>query len=397
MDSDRRRMYSLGLMAFILFLSSTVGIPVLPRIAAELEADPTEIPIVVAAALATVVVAQLFTGFLADRYSRKTLIQIGALMGSASSLLCVVATDWTQLAALRVIGGIADAVAMPALLAITASLGSSRPGKAFGILRSSQGLSFVIGPALGAAFSFVALRAPFVVDGLLSLGAFFASVVLLTDTDRVAPAHSFSVFRGLKSTFSDARVYLYLMMGISGIFGFGILCSFVPAKAQIIGLEAWQIGAILSGGALLFSVMSYVVGSVTDKYGRRIFVILSQALIIVAGVGLLFSNGFATLFLSYGIFCVAETITYLLSFVYASETFDKRHIGASVAVFDSLMDLSLLIGPLIAVAVHKSTGRLGFVFLIAVIPAATAFFATSVWLPREAKSDVCYDEMGEKP
>ncbi|HIJ74022.1 MAG TPA: MFS transporter, partial [Candidatus Hydrogenedentes bacterium] len=71
MDSDRRRMYSLGLMAFILFLSSTVGIPVLPRIAAELEADPTEIPIVVAAALATVVVAQLFTGFLADRYSRK--------------------------------------------------------------------------------------------------------------------------------------------------------------------------------------------------------------------------------------------------------------------------------------------------------------------------------------
>ena len=172
MKDNLRQMYAIGAMAFILSLSTLVGVPVLPGLSKELGASTTEIPIVISAALATVVVAQFFTGILADRYSKRSLILIGALMGSGSSFLCVVATHWVQLVAFRIIGGVADAIAMPALLAITASLGRDKPGKFFGILRSSQGLSFVIGPALGSLFSLVFLRMPFVVDGVLSFLAF---------------------------------------------------------------------------------------------------------------------------------------------------------------------------------------------------------------------------------
>ena len=79
------------------------------------------------------------------------------------------AVHWLQLLSLRIIGDIADAIAMPALLAITASPGGDKPGKFFGILRRRQGLSFVIGPALGGALSFVSLRSLFLVDGISSL------------------------------------------------------------------------------------------------------------------------------------------------------------------------------------------------------------------------------------
>jgi MFS family permease len=51
-----------------------------------------EPPIVVSASLATVGIAQSSTFILADRYLKRTLILIGALMGSVSSLLCVVST-----------------------------------------------------------------------------------------------------------------------------------------------------------------------------------------------------------------------------------------------------------------------------------------------------------------
>jgi len=219
MQNSLSRMYGIGLMAFILFLSTLVGAPVLPQLSQELDAGATEIPIVASAALATVVVVQFFTGILADRYSKRRLIPIGALIGSVSSLLCAVATHWTQLALLRVIGGVADAIAMPALLAITASLGADQPGKFFGILRSSQGLSYVIGPALGGVLSLVSLRTPFIVDGLFSLGAFLAAVVLLQDTSQARSEHDLNVLRGLGSVFSDKRVYLYLLMGISGCAG----------------------------------------------------------------------------------------------------------------------------------------------------------------------------------
>jgi len=380
------QMYGVGIMAFILLLSTLIGVPVLPQLSKELGAGATEIPIVVSAALATVVMFQLFTGILADRYSKRSLILIGALIGSISSLLCAVATHWVQLVVLRVIGGIADAIAMPALLAITASIGTEQPGKFFGILRSSQGLSFVVGPALGSVFSIVSLRMPFVMDGLLSLLAFLVAIALLKDTGKVKSEHDLSVFLGLRQTFSDRRVYLYLLMGVSGLFGFGILYSFVPTKSQLIGLGAWQIGLILSGGALVFSFVSYVVGILSDRFGHRMFVILSQAIIIISGVGLIFSNGFATLSVFYWLFCIGETITYLLCFVYATDIFDQKYVGTSMGAFDSVMDLSLFIGPLISISVYKSTGQIAPIFLVAVIPAILALFATAIWLPGKVKS-----------
>lgn len=379
-------MYALGILAFILFLSTLVGVPVLPRLSQELGAGVTEIPIVVSAALVTVVIVQFFSGILADRYSKRVLILIGALIGSASSLLCVVATHWTHLLALRVIGGIADALAMPALLAITASLSAEQPGRFFGILRGSQGLSFVIAPALGSVFSLVSLRMPFLVDGILSLVAFLATFALLKDHEKVKAEHDLRLFRGLKSMFTDTRVYLYLLMGIAGLFSFGIFQSFVPTKSQILGLDAWQIGLILSSGALIFSFVSYGIGAVSDRFGRKRFVVAAQILIVIAGIGLLRSHSFAGLLLFYGVFCLGESMTFLLSFVYATEIFDKRYLGTAMGAFDSLMDLSLFVGPLLAISIYKSTGRIPLVFVLAIIPAAVAFFATAVWLPQNSKS-----------
>jgi MFS family permease len=386
MKDNLRQMYAIGVMAFILSLSTLVGVPVLPGLSKELGASTTEIPIVISAALATVVVAQFFTGILADRYSKRSLILIGALMGSGSSFLCVVATHWVQLVAFRIIGGVADAIAMPALLAITASLGRDKPGKFFGILRSSQGLSFVIGPALGSLFSLVSFRMPFVVDGVLSFLAFIVVLAVFQDRERVSSEHDLSLFRGLGSVFSNRQVYLYLLMGISGIFAFAILYSFVPTKSELIGLDAWQIGMILSGGAVIFSFVSYVVGTLSDRFGRRVFAVVAQLIVVASGVGLVFSGRFSTLIVFYALFSVGETITYLLCFVYATDVFDREYIGASMAAFDSLMDLSLFVGPLIAISVYRAVGRIEPILLIAVLPAAAAFFATAAWLPRGSSS-----------
>ncbi len=381
--SELTRMYGVGLMAFVLFLSTLVGLPVLPRLADELGAGATEIPVVVSAALVTVVVVQFFTGILADRCATRSLILIGASIGSCSSFLCAVAAHWAQLAALRVLGGVADAISMPALLAITARLGSERPGRFFGILRGSQGLSFVVGPALGSACSLVSLRLPFVVDGALSLVAFLAAFRLLGSGHKARADHSLSVFRGLRSAFGDRRVYLYLLMGTAGTFAFGILQSFVPTKAQLVGLEAWHIGVILSGGALIFSLVSYGIGVVSEKYGRRRFVLPSQIVIVAAGVGLFLSDSLAGLATFYWLFCAGETVTYLLSFVYASDIFEKEYVGTSMAAFDSLMDLSLFAGPVLAISVYRSTGAIGPPLLTAVVPALVALFALSASLPRD--------------
>ncbi len=370
------QMYGIGLFAFILFLSTLIGIPVLPRLSSELGASQTVIPIILSASLATVVIAQFFTGILADRYSKRTLILIGAFLGSISSLLAVFAADWIQLLLLRILAGIADAIAMPALLVITSTLGKEQPGKFFGILRSSQGLSFGVGPALGSLLSLISLRTPFLADGTLSMVAFLAAFRLISDKDKVGVSHNLNVFQGVKQLLQNRTVYLYLLMGISGMFAFGILESFVPTKAQVLGLDPWQIGVIISAGALVHSIVSFSVGSLSDKYGRRLFVIIAQPIIILSAVGLLFCNSFPLILIVYGIFCIGETITYLLSFVYASESFEKEYIGTSVGIFDSIIDLSLFIGPLIGISIFNITAQISYPFIVAAVPAMIYLIAS---------------------
>jgi len=377
------QMYAIGIIAFILFLSTLIGVPVLPALSKELGAGSTEIPMVVSAALVTVVLTQFFSGFLADRYSKRRLLLIGALLGSASSFFCIVAVHWSQLLLFRIIGGLADAITMPALLAVTATLGKEQPGKFFGILRGSQGLSFVVGPLVGSLFSLHSLRLPFLIDGLFSLVAFVVAFFLFQDTGKAQAEHQLSMFRGIKVVFVQKCVYLYLLLGISGMFSFGILYSFVPTKAELLGLQAWYIGLIIGGGAVIYSIMSYSIGMLSDRFGRYPFVIAAQIGIMISGICLILSQNFLTLWLSYGLFCMAETITFLLSFVYASAVFDKDYIGTSMGIFDSLMDLSLFIGPILAISLYKALGTVEPVFILAVFPAFVTLIAGIIWLSKE--------------
>ena len=127
-------------------------------------------------------------------------------------------------------------------------------------------------------------------------------------------------------------------------------------------------GLIISTGALVHSVTSFSVGSLSDRYGRKLFAIIAQPITIISVVILIFCNGFFPILITYWVFVVGETISFLLSFVYASETFDKRYIGTSMAIFDSIIDLSLAAGPFLGILVFGISKQINYPFLIVMIP-----------------------------
>lgn len=102
---------------------------------------------------------------------------------------------------LRILSGVADAMAMPALLGMTAETAAGREGAAFGILRSSQGLSF-IAACLGLATSqsLLALIGFYGLYGLASAATFLMSTTTMAD---IAPREQVATILGAFDALMD--------------------------------------------------------------------------------------------------------------------------------------------------------------------------------------------------
>ncbi len=376
--------YLIALTSFVLFLSTQVGVPVLPALAAQLGADARGVAATLSAALITLVLLQFFGGVLADRYGRRRVLASGAFLGGITSLLCAIAGHWQLLLALRVLGGAADAIAMPALLGLTAEIAEGRHGSFFGILRSSQGLSFILAPAIGGWLSLWGLRIPFVADGLLSMLACAILAFAVRDTRPVtSTGHSTNQLRQLKSLFTDRRVYAFALFGIANNFAFPILFSFVPTKGQLLGLAPWQISILLAGEGIAYTVSSYVVGQSSNRWGRRVFIIVAQPLIIVACFGLALSRGLLGLSAFYTLFGVGSSMTFLMSSVMMADITPTDRCATVLGAFDAAIDLVLFAAPALALALYGPLGGIEPLLLLAGVPALIAL--PVAWRVRETR------------
>jgi DHA1 family tetracycline resistance protein-like MFS transporter len=82
------------------------------------------------------------------------------------------------------------------------------------------------------------------------------------------------------------------------ILGFSILIPFLPFFSQEYGAPAWQIGLLLSTNALFGFFSGPIWGSLSDRYGRKPMLLISQAGTLVGFLMLAFSNSLAMLYAS---------------------------------------------------------------------------------------------------
>jgi MFS family permease len=379
--------YLIAMTSFVLFLSTQVGVPVLPALAEQLGADTRAMAAILSAALMTLVLLQFFSGIMADRYGRRRVLVAGAFLGGVSSLLCAVVRHWQWLLALRILGGAADAIVMPALLGLTAEIAEGRHGSFFGILRSSQGLSFILAPTLGGWLSLWGLRIPFVADGLLSLLAgLILALVVRQQPSRSDVAHTAEQWGQLRSLFTDGRVYAFFLFGAVNNFAFPILLSFVPAKGQLLGLAPWQISLVLASEAIAYTLSAYVAGTYSDRWGRRPFVIVAQPLILLACIGLTLSCTLLGLAAFYALFGLGSSMTFLMSSVMMADITPTSRCATVLGAFDAGIDLVLFAAPAIALALCGPLRRIEPLLLLAGVPAVVAL--PVAWRAQETRAVV---------
>jgi len=365
--------YLLGLATFVTFLSANLITPIIPVLAEKLGAQDLSIASVSGAYIILLAFFQIFTGAFADRFGKRKTIAIGALLAALSSILCVIALSWEQMLILRGLGGVADAIAGPALLALVAELSGRQKGKAMGIFRSSQGLAFVIGPTIGGTMAyFFSLYAPFFVDFGLTIMGILIFLLLVPEVKRKRTSWT-NPLKSLKFIKQDLTLTKIAFLGFTETFAFASLTSFVPALALKFGISTMEIATLFTAEAAVFTLTSLVAGMISDRIGRKSIMILGLLFSAVSLLAFFFVKEYWQFLLLMALYGFGSSSVYVMSSTMAADLLPEENKAMLFGAFDALIDLGMVIGPLLCL-MFLAISRLpiNYSFLLMAVPTIIA-------------------------
>lgn len=308
---------------FILVLSNSLLIPVLPQIQKALRLTLFQAGLIITAFSLTAGIIIPFAGYLSDRVGRKAVMVPALVVFGLGGVLAGIAASLTPRAfpwilAGRVLQGIGGGGTYQLAMALAGDMFTDHErSKALGYLEGSNGLGKVVAPLLGSAAALLVWFAPFFVYGLLAWPA--AALVWFVCREPPLPAPP------------AGSTYLEDLKGVLSRRGRGLSAAF---SAGFLGLF------------LLFGLLSYLADVLEERLGIKGF---TRGLLVALPV-------------------LAMTITSSSTGVYL-----QKRLGPPLKTV-LLLGLGLVAVSLAALAVIPS----GFLFLL---PLTTAGIGTGLFLP----------------
>ena len=169
---------------FMVAMELTIIALALPEIRASLNATPATLSWVVNTYSIVVAALLLLSGWLADRYGRKRVFQIGLLLFTAGSVAAGVSVNIEMLIAARALQAVGGSLQYPAGMALLlTAFPRARHQTAMGTWSATGGLAAALGPAIGAALIEVfGWRAVFFVNVPVALMALALGARILVES-----------------------------------------------------------------------------------------------------------------------------------------------------------------------------------------------------------------------
>lgn len=276
-----KAVWATALAAVFAFMGIGLVDPILPAIAENLDASPSQVSLLFTSYFLVTAVAMLVTGFISSRIGGKKTLLLGLGLIVVFASLSGLSGDVSTLVGFRAGWGLGNALFVATALAVIVGVASGGTATAIILYEAALGLGISLGPLLGALLGGWQWRAPFFGTAALMAAAFVALAVLLPATP--APAARTSLrdplvalgHRGLRTTASSALFYNY---------GFFTILAFTPF---VLGMDAYGIGAVFFGWGLMVAVFSVVVAPVLQRLlgtTRVLLLTLGGLALVLAGL-----------------------------------------------------------------------------------------------------------------
>jgi len=340
----------------LLFFSFQPLFPVLPLYVTAIGGSPADSGLATWVFAATSLLTRPLAGTLADRWGRKPVMVLGAILFGCGPLLYALAVSIASLLGARAIHGVGMALFSTAYQAFVVDLlPSDRRGEGLGLANVASMVTMVGGPLFGewmvrtSGFStlFVALSAIGGMGVLVALtlpgqvGSRWRSDSSPRFSPRSSPSSLFSQEAGIRQALRHRGVRIgALGMSVLGV-PFGAFIVFLPLLAKARGLRGT--GWLFAAYALASSLVQPVAGRIADRRGTVGTVLVGLVLTSLTAAGFAkASEGWALLGLA-GLFGVGygASLAGLSACVQESVSPDLRGSGAAIqyTVFDLLIGL----------------------------------------------------------
>jgi DHA1 family multidrug resistance protein-like MFS transporter len=271
------------LMFNLLLVFTGIGlvIPIMPKFMETLGITGGIVGLLVAAFSLTQLLFSPFAGRLSDKFGRKKMIIIGMIVFAVSEAMFGFASSSALLFVSRLLGGIAAAMIMPAVMAYAADVTTKEQrAKGMGFINAAITTGFIIGPGIGGYIAEFGIRAPFYAAAVAGLVAALINLISLRESRPVkeegaSAAPSLSKGQGgLRSQLRHSyREPYFLSLIIVFVLSFG-LANFETVFGLFVdhkfGYEPKDIAFIITFGSIAGAVVQVTIFSwILEKFGEK--------------------------------------------------------------------------------------------------------------------------------
>ncbi|TYK49272.1 MFS transporter [Actinomadura decatromicini] len=267
--------------AVVAFMGIGLVDPILPAIAANLDASPSQVSLLFTSYFLITAVAMLITGWAASRIGGKRTLLIGLSLVVVFATLSGTSDTVGQLVGFRAGWGLGNALFVATALAVIVGAASGGAESAIILYEAALGLGISLGPLAGALLGDMNWRFPFFGTAILMAAGFLLIATLLKPTPKPARKTRLSApiralaHGGLSTTAFTALFYNY---------AFFTVLAFTPF---VLGMGAHGIGLVFFGWGVMVALAS-VFGApfLQRRFGTVRVMYLALGLLTVFQLGL---------------------------------------------------------------------------------------------------------------
>jgi ACDE family multidrug resistance protein len=285
-----KAVWAVAFAAVVSFMGLGLVDPILPAIAKDLDASPSQVELLFTSYFAVTGVSMLVTSAVASRIGAKRTLLAGLALIVLFAGLAGASGSIGAIVGLRAGWGLGNALFIATALSVIIGSASGGVAGAVVLYEAALGLGISVGPLLGGELGAISWRGPFFGVAVLMTIGFVATALLLDRTPAPPVSERISVLEPLRALRRHREVRGSALTSAFYNFGFFTLLAYTPFA---LGLGAHQLGYVFFGWGLMLAIFAvFVAPAISRRVGdiRGLGFTLACFAALLAVMGLLHAS-----------------------------------------------------------------------------------------------------------